>query len=300
MHNNLSFYSHGKLLLTGEYAVLDGALSLALPCQKGQWLKVFPSEKEGVFWKSKDLNGQIWFEKEIFKTSATNDPIAHTLEKILTTALYLNPDFAKKLQNCTVETELEFERNWGLGTSSTLINNIAQWAEVNAFDLLFKGFGGSGYDIACAKSTTPILYQTQNQKPKTYPICFSPNFKKYLFFVHLNQKQDSKVGIAHYKSIKKGKKTFIEKITQITEDVVRSKSFTEFCSCIDLHEQITSDFIGLEPVKSKLFSDFQGSIKSLGAWGGDFVLVACEQPDVKTYFENKGFHTVIAYQEMVL
>ena len=31
-----SFFSHGKLLLTGEYLVLDGSKALAIPTQKGQ------------------------------------------------------------------------------------------------------------------------------------------------------------------------------------------------------------------------------------------------------------------------
>ena len=35
-----TFRSHGKLLLTGEYVVLDGALSLAIPTVFGQDLKV--------------------------------------------------------------------------------------------------------------------------------------------------------------------------------------------------------------------------------------------------------------------
>jgi len=31
-----SFYSNGKLLITGEYLVLDGAKALALPTKYGQ------------------------------------------------------------------------------------------------------------------------------------------------------------------------------------------------------------------------------------------------------------------------
>ena len=34
------FYGHGKLLLTGEYFVLDGAMALALPTTVGQSMKV--------------------------------------------------------------------------------------------------------------------------------------------------------------------------------------------------------------------------------------------------------------------
>ncbi len=35
------FSAHGKLLLSGEYFVLDGALGLALPANYGQHLALF-------------------------------------------------------------------------------------------------------------------------------------------------------------------------------------------------------------------------------------------------------------------
>ena len=35
-----TFYGHGKLLLTGEYAVLDGAKALSIPTRFGQSLEV--------------------------------------------------------------------------------------------------------------------------------------------------------------------------------------------------------------------------------------------------------------------
>ena len=36
----MKFYSNGKLLMTGEYFVLNGALSLALPTVYGQYLEI--------------------------------------------------------------------------------------------------------------------------------------------------------------------------------------------------------------------------------------------------------------------
>jgi hypothetical protein len=35
-----TFYSNGKLLITGEYLILDGAKGLALPTKMGQNLSV--------------------------------------------------------------------------------------------------------------------------------------------------------------------------------------------------------------------------------------------------------------------
>jgi mevalonate kinase len=41
-----TFYSHGKLLISSEYAVLDGAQALALPTKFGQTLKVESTSKK--------------------------------------------------------------------------------------------------------------------------------------------------------------------------------------------------------------------------------------------------------------
>jgi len=58
------YFSNGKLLLSGEYLVLDGANALAIPSRYGQSLEVTVSEKEGISWTSKDINGKIWYQNE--------------------------------------------------------------------------------------------------------------------------------------------------------------------------------------------------------------------------------------------
>lgn len=293
-----TFRSNGKLLITGEYAVLDGALSLALPTKKGQLLSVLPHEN-GFLWESFDCNNEIWFRSETDFWAKTDNPIAQTLQKILKTALELNPSFSDSLKDVKVQTHLDFDRNWGLGSSSTLINNIAQWAGVNPFELLFRSFGGSGYDIACAKNDTPVLYRLENQKVKVYPLSFDFPYKEKICFVYLGKKQNSKEGISLYKKVQKSKKKLVTEITEITENIIRTRSLSTFCELIDLHEQLISDFLKLPKVKDLYFTDFQGSIKSLGAWGGDFVLAISEKEDVEKYFTKKGFSVVIPYNEMI-
>ena len=136
------FYSNGKLLLTGEYLVLDGALALAIPTKLGQSLSVQPASEKGLFWKSLDMHGNCWFQEEFSLrkecTLSTPSDISKTLQKILREAQKLNPDFLTSQGALQVTTRLDFPRDWGLGSSSTLINNIAQWAEVDAFQLLKK------------------------------------------------------------------------------------------------------------------------------------------------------------------
>lgn len=290
------YQSNGKLLLTGEYALLDGALSLAIPTKLGQGLSVKPTDEKGFFWKSYTNDKKIWYESQLFTNSS--DETTRILEKILETAMELNPKFQAEIQNVSVETTLDFPRDWGLGSSSTLINNIANWAEVPVYALFFKSFAGSGYDIACAHSNSPLLYQLNDGKPVSYPVFFAPKFKEKLFFVHLNRKQNSREGIERYKKIKKSKKKLIQNITEITENIVRDISYEAFCEILLEHETYISEYIQLETIKNKLFSDFQGTIKSLGAWGGDFILATGEEAYVKKYFPEKGFHTILSYSDL--
>ena len=60
-----TFYSNGKLLLTGEYLVLDGAKALALPTKMGQNLQIATLESPSIVWKSFDSDGSVWFQDEL-------------------------------------------------------------------------------------------------------------------------------------------------------------------------------------------------------------------------------------------
>ena len=164
-----TLYSNGKLLLTGEYLVLEGAAALAVPTKFGQDLKVEKIKDSQLIWGSFTNTGDCWFEAvfELPKLRLVNatfnsdsegsaDFIAETLQDILLETRKLNPNFLQSNHGFLVKTNLTFPRDWGLGTSSTLINNIAQWAKVDAFQLLWNSFSGSGYDIANAKHLSLI------------------------------------------------------------------------------------------------------------------------------------------------
>jgi mevalonate kinase len=302
----MTFRSNGKLLLTAEYAVLDGAMALAVPTTYGQSLSVITNDSNSLIWKSYDELNQLWFEDEfslnpINSISAQpNNNITNRLIEILTETQKLNPNFLKSNEGFTVTTHQDFNRLWGLGTSSTLINNIANWAKVNPYALLDKTFGGSGYDIACASHNHPISYQlTSILNPKVTAVSFNPSFKANLYFVYLNEKQNSREGISNYKNLNKIDTQIIEQLNELTLKFIQCVSLTEFKNLITKHESVIAQLIHLDPIKSKLFEDFNGAVKSLGAWGGDFVLVASETNPV-TYFKSKGYNTIIPYSEMVL
>jgi hypothetical protein len=60
-----------------------------------------------------------------------------------------------------------------------------------------------------------------------------------------------------------------------------------------------SNILEMHTIKESLFPDFSGVIKSLGAWGGDFVLaIAKENPS--DYFKERGFKTIVSYKDMIL
>jgi mevalonate kinase len=300
-----TFYSNGKLLITGEYLVLDGAKSLALPTKFGQYLKVSSGDLGQIRWTSFDFDNSIWFEETIsfneiinFKDS-DNLSQRETLIKILQEAHLLNADFLKSSFGYSISTALTFPKLWGLGTSSTLINNIAQWLQIDAYTLLKNSFGGSGYDIACAQNDTPILYQLENSLPKVEKVIFNPEFTDSIYFVYLNKKQSSKTAIENYYKNKKNLDIDFQIINEITTAVLNSNSLEEFCDLLDKHEKVMSEILELPMVKENLFSDFDGSIKSLGAWGGDFVM-AVSKENPTAYFENKGYKTIVTYKDMIL
>ncbi len=300
------FYSNGKLLLTGEYVVLDGAKALALPTKMGQYLTIESIQgTEELLWESKDADGSIWYSNAIpiknitdRNSLYTHDEITETLLKILHEAHAENPTVFRSGFGYKVTTTLTFPKNWGLGTSSTLINNIAQWFEVNAFELLQKSFGGSGYDIACAQTNAPLVYQLQNGLPVFETVDFNPAFKDQLFFVYLNQKQNSRKAIEAYRNniLTEG---VIKQISEITAQILKAQHLNEFMHLLDLHEQIIAEVLQIETIKQILFADFKGSIKSLGAWGGDFVLAVANDKNPIDYFKEKGYEVVIPYNEMI-
>jgi mevalonate kinase len=300
-----TFYSNGKLLITAEYLVLDGAKALALPTKFGQYLNVSSGKSQEIRWTSFDYDKSIWFQESISFSEIIHfvetEPITvkDTLVGILHEAYLLNPNFLKSSEGFTVTTELTFPKFWGLGTSSTLINNIAQWAEINAFELLKNSFGGSGYDIACAQNNTPILYQIIDSKPKVEIVNFNPIFSDHLYFVYLNQKQSSKSAIAAYYKKQNDLNAVLPEINKITIEITAATTLEIFQELLKKHENIMSEILEMPTVKEVLFADFNGTIKSLGAWGGDFVLVvSSENPN--SYFKSKGFETVLPYIEMIL
>ncbi len=303
------FHANGKFLLSGEYLVLQGAKALALPLKLGQSLEVKTIDiQEGmIHWDSYTPRG-FWFaaifSKFGFTVHASDDmEKADNLCKIFQEIKSLNLNILQDKNDYFFTTRLEFDSQWGLGSSSTLISLLSQWANVNPYKLLNRTMGGSGYDIACATASKPITYQLINSEPVVEEINFKPVFSEKLYFVYQGHKQSSGKEVKSFKERAKvyDFTTEISEISKISESLVRVTSFEEFCSLLTRHEAIMSRVLEQPPLKAQ-YPDFHGVIKSLGAWGGDFFLAATElsEKEVKDYFYDKGLDVVVEYDDIVL
>ena len=297
----MRLYSNGKLLISGEYAILDGALSLATPILLGQYLEILEDDSKYIKWTSKNANGKVWFQSRIYRENLELDKsssikISNTLIEIIKNIRVFNPNFLTN-SGANITTKLTFDKDWGLGSSSTLISNLSKLAKIDPFKLNNKIFNGSGYDIACAGSNSPLLFSISDNKKYIKEVTFRPVFHENLYFIYLNRKQNSLNEVKKYKKAKPSKES-ISEISEITKSILNCSDQKIFNELICSHEQIISKLISKKTIKKELFNDFNGEIKSLGAWGGDFIMVSSEDNPLN-YFKNKGYNTIFKFSDLL-
>lgn len=286
--------------------MLEGATALALPINKGQSLEVIQVEKKGVLqWNSKHLNAH-WFsaeisipQLEIIKTD--NNKLAKRLVEILAETRKIKSDFLSCEHGLKVETNLDFLPWHGLGSSSTLINNIANWAGADAYELQKITFGGSGYDIACANSNRPLFFKLANGEPLIEETTFNPEFSNSIYFVYLGKKQKSIESIKNFRENAKYSNSDIDEISHISRALVGCKKLEEFELLVKTHEEIMSGILQRPRVKTLVFNDFNGSVKSLGGWGGDFVMMTTtmSKKEFAKYLLTKNLDTFFSFNNFI-
>lgn len=298
----MRLYSNGKLLISGEYVILDGALSLAAPTLLGQHLEILKDDSKYIKWTSKNSNGKVWFQCKIYRDNleldkSSSSKISNTLIEIIKNIRDFNPNFLTN-SGASITTKLTFDKDWGLGSSSTLISNLSKLAGIDPFKLNNKIFNGSGYDIACAGSNSPLLFSKSENEKYIKEVSFRPVFHENIYFVYLNRKQNSLTEVKKYKKTKPSKE-LISEISEITKNILNCDDYKMFNKLINSHEQIISKLISKQTIKKELFNDFQGEIKSLGAWGGDFIMVSSENSPLN-YFKNKGYNTLFKFSDLLI
>lgn len=307
--NHQRFYSNGKLMITGEYLALAGSLVLAIPVRFGQSLEVetLPAENElFIEWVARE-GGKQWyndtFRGKAFVPGDPRNPVSLNLQRLLKEAARLNPAFPQGGGGFRVITDANFPLEWGLGSSSTLTSNLAWWAGADPYELLFNTSSGSGYDVACARSSKPLLYRFNGRehKPSVCPVDFEPPFLQNLWFVYTGRKQSSAKSIEGIDPLSFDNHT-LERISELTMKMAREEDLEHFMRMMTAHETVIARAIDQVPLQAARFHDFPGVVKSLGAWGGDFCLAASNQDEtqVRAYFLAKGCPVVFGFPEMIL
>ena len=305
----MKLHPTGKLLLTAEYLVLDGVPALAAPTRPGQTFAVTPvpgTAEHDLYWRAYDHAGNRWFSRAFDRSEWVTAPAegedpAVRIRQLLAAAEALRPGCTAEINGLEVTTRLEFDRRWGLGSSSTLVAAVARWLDVNPYALLERTFGGSGYDLACAFADGPLLYERNGTAPAITPLDWQPAWTRQTHFVYRNQKQNSRAGIRAYRSQTVPDSTRRE-VTALTTALLSPELHLRAAAQIVRdHERIIGETLGLPPVQQELFPDFPGQLKSLGAWGGDFMWALSEEPAEKVtgWFNERGYGVVIPYEEML-
>ena len=306
------YRANGKLMLTGEYLVLDGATALALPTRRGQTLDVrATAEVDVLHWRSRDPAGAVWFEYAYTRRGLRSVPAAvdrsprARVARLLHAVLGEHPALWPPGTGLRLETRLEFPRDWGLGSSATLAYLLAALGGLDAFELNQREFGGSGYDVAAAGATGPLLYRLDRGAPRAEGLAWAPPYLGDCVLVHLGAKQDSRAGIRDYRARAEGELArYAAELDQVTAEVIDAADLRAFAEALRRHEALVGYVTHREPLSRGRFADFPGVVKSLGAWGGDFALAVPTDPGgpdaARAYFAARGLDALLDPAEELL
>jgi len=299
------FHAKGKLLLSAEYMVMHGSTSLAIPLKLGQSLEITHSSDPKRFIWTAYHQEKPWFRAVLNPATlevmdSSSEEMAQNLKQLIGACIELMPSFREALSRRDAATRLNFPPDYGFGSSSTLIALMACWAEVNPLDLHFMVSEGSGYDVACAMSDGPITYKLKDDSPQYSHIPFNPPFRDQIWFAWLGNKQATAPHLAEVAGRLSPNYETVHLFSQLTLEMINASTLEEFRGVMDRHEDALSPLLGMDPV-SKRFKKFPGSVKSLGAWGGDFIMIATEtgKPDLLNYLSKYGIHTLYNYNDLV-
>ena len=294
----MNFYASGKLLLFGEYLVLKGSGCLAIPLSYGQKMQVESSKNDFFEWKS-SYNDATWFSCVFSKTleiiNTSDLPKAQMLIRLMEIIKETNPDLFGNGLN--FHTEMNFQPQWGFGSSSTFVSLLAQWSKNDPYLLLKKSFGGSGYDVACATAKTPLIFDMENRQ--TVPVYLFPKVTSKILFVYSGKKKDSSEAVKQFNA-QTVSDDDIQKMRRIIIAATNATQVDVFEEAMGESEKLLSRILKLKPVKEIFFPDYPYAIKSLGAWGGDFLMASFRREvEARKYFEEKGYSILFNYNELI-
>ena len=186
------YYSKGKFLLSGEYFVLYGAKALAVPLKFGQEMQVREIPRAGVLEWETYVMDKPWFKASFrLDDMAILDSSSHKtavfIRNLLRAGAELQPALKLTSQGFSINNHLDFDIRWGLGSSSSLVSNLAYWLEIDPYSLYRSTFQGSGYDVFCARADGPITFQLKHGKLVKFSKCLSI---RHLLIIYISFIQD--------------------------------------------------------------------------------------------------------------
>lgn len=294
-------------MLCGEYAVTIGIEALALPVRKGQWMDVWefdsPSE-DHLVWNAIDCNGDHWLNETFqLPIHESNEECSGERGVLLSMLKQVPSNFWAARSSYRIETQLEFEQNSGLGSSSTLIANFSHWTGLDAQRLQQSVFGGSGYDIALAELGKPLIFWIEKEQANWAPWTLHENLTSNWHLVFLGKKQNSRSSLVEVKHRLQKTQTddfLMQQLKHVANAVKMAQEIAMLEAGLEMWQAVLSMALGLKtPYQQFEILPIKGGLcKWLGAWGGDMLLVN------KTFIRKNAVflenYTVVSWNEWVI
>jgi mevalonate kinase len=296
-----SFFAHGKLLLTSEYVVLDGVPGLAVPTVLGQRLEATEEVGSSILhWSAVDSDGRVWLDGLLERTPGGWKASDDALEPVAQLLNATEKIGQRTLPGGQIRTQLEFPSNYGWGSSSTLISLVAQWQGIDVLALHFATQNGSGYDAVCATASGPLWYRkTADQTAEWHSTSLAHWPHDSLYLVHLGHKQQSAADVVRYRSLTPSLSD-LKGIEKAARALFEATTFDTWGHAAREHETRMAALLGRTPVSEGALQGYPHACKSLGAWGGDFVLVQVADGSDLQWFKDQGFSTAVPWKTSVV
>ena len=297
-------------MLCGEYAVTIGVEALALPVTQGQWMHVWefdsPGGQDRIIWEAKDSAGATWLNESF--ALPLGDLVVGDLDerKMIHQLLAMSPESKWKTgKSYRIETQLEFDRSSGLGSSSTMVSNFARFANLDAQMVQQQMLGGSGYDVAVAEVGKGLVFWKEDDQSHWGPWSLSPSLTQQWKVVFLGEKQNSRSSLGGVKERLQEIQNddfMLHQLQQVAGAVKMAQQVTMLEAGLEMWQALLSMSLGLEtPYQHFGVQPVKGGLcKWLGAWGGDMLLVnqtfAETHAELLAKFKSTPWNQMVKYE----
>ena len=273
-----------------------------------------PGGGDRLIWEAKEKDGNTWLNESFAlpleameaetEKSSERDRSREVLHSMLS---MVTEGFWKTGKSYRIETQLEFERSSGLGSSSTMVANFARFAGLDAQLVQQKVFGGSGYDVALAELGKGLVFWKNGEVANWDKWSLSSDLTSKWKIVFLGKKQNSRSALSDVKA----------KLTAMKNDDFLMRQLQQVCAAVKLADQVPMLEAGLEmwqailamsleletPYQHFKFQPLKGGLcKWLGAWGGDMLLIndvfAESEQDALKKFQTVSWNDIILNQRI--